>query len=237
MPLSQRSFMDEDSFSSKDEDVKWISERHVACVFLLDVSSSMAGRAIKQLNKGLQTFKEQTLNNPSFDAHTKSCIDVALITFSDKAEVIQDFVPIEDMETPVLQADGMTAMGAALNLAMDIITERKQRYNDLGTPYYRPWIFCITDGEPNDNYADAIFRLKQMEQNKGVLGYCVGVEHFDRSVMASIFEQSRIFELKNLDFPALFEFVSNSLGAIRESDPNCGREIDVPAPSTLKLAF
>lgn len=239
MPLDQESFnpSDDSGFSAGDDNIKWMSERHVACVFLLDTSGSMSGQPIKELNKGIQEFKTQTLNNPTFDEHTKSCIDVAVVTFDNEAKIIQDFVPIEKMEIPPLSTGGMTAMGAALNLGLDMITERKRIYNELGTPYYRPWIFCITDGGPNDDYLGAVQRLKEMEANKGVLGYCVGVSGFSKNVMAQIFDITRIFELTDLDFTALFQFVSNSLGAIRNSDPAAGNTIDAPAPNNLKLAF
>jgi uncharacterized protein YegL len=102
-------------------------------------------------------------------------------------------------------------MGEAIDWALDLITQQKARYNELGTPYYRPWLFCITDGEPTDDCHSAAARLKQMEQDKKVLGYCVGVENFNKEIMAKIFDLSRIFELTNLDFPGLFKFVSNIL--------------------------
>ena len=52
--LNQRDF--------NDEPVKYVTEKHVACVFLLDTSSSMnSNEAIKQLNEGLRVFKQQTL--------------------------------------------------------------------------------------------------------------------------------------------------------------------------------
>lgn len=46
--------------------IQWITERHVACVFLLDTSGSMvANDAIGKLNAGLRTFKEQTISDSS----------------------------------------------------------------------------------------------------------------------------------------------------------------------------
>ena len=46
--------------------IQWITERHVACVFLLDTSGSMTTNdAIGKLNAGLRTFKEQTVNDSS----------------------------------------------------------------------------------------------------------------------------------------------------------------------------
>lgn len=76
-----------------------------------------------------------------------------------------------------------------------------------------------------------------MEDRKGVLGYCVGVENFNRDTMKTIFNPERIFELANLDFPGLFEFVSNSLAEVRNSDETSGGAVDVEAPSTLKIVF
>ena len=210
-----------------------ISERHVACVFLLDTSASMEdGDAIGQLNDGIKAFKNQTM-----DAHTKACIDVAMITFGGDVNVVQDFCPASEMSVPTLTADGDTPMGEALNLALDMIAEQKEKYNTYGTPYFRPWVFCITDGEPTDDYAQAAERLNQLERATKVLGYCTGVRGFNKQKMKEIFNAERIYELDNCDFTSLFQFVSSSLAAVRNSDPDGGRTIDVEAPHTLKIAF
>jgi uncharacterized protein YegL len=232
----------------------YISERHVACVFLLDTSGSMSTNdAIGKLNEGLRIFKSQTVNDVAFDEHTKSCIDVAMISFgpdvaihgidgrifkgNEPFDMANVFVPVSVMNPPVLTAEGGTPMGGAIDRALDLIAQQKARYNDFGTPYFRPWIFCITDGEPNDDYQAAAQRLKRMENDTKVLGYCIGVEGFNKSAMATIFNSERIFELDNLDFPGLFKFVSSSLTVIRNSDPNGGNQIDVPAPKTLRMTF
>ena len=188
--------------------IQWITERHVACVFLLDTSGSMtANDAIGKLNAGLRTFKEQTVNDSSFDEHTKACIDVALVSFGPDVKVQQEFTAVSEMVPPTLTANGGTPMGAAIDKALDMIAAQKAMYNVLGTPYYRPWIFCITDGAPTENYATAAQRLKEMEDTHKVFGYCAGVGNFDHRMIASIFNTERIFELERLNFPALFEFI------------------------------
>ena len=249
-------------FGSKPEQIEdvgtggleFISERHVACVFILDTSGSMsANNAIGKLNEGLQMFKTQTLSDTTFVEHTKACIDVAMISFGpdvavhsvdgrsfrrgETFDISSVFVPVSSMNPPVLSANGGTPIGGAIDWALELITQQKARYNEYGTPYFRPWVFCITDGEPNDSYQAAAAKLKQMENDAKVLGYCVGVENFNRNIMASIFDTSRIFELTGLDFPGLFKFVSSSLTTIRNSDPSAGNQIDVEAPKTLKIAF
>jgi uncharacterized protein YegL len=49
-----------------------------------------------------------------------------------------------------------------------MITMRKKLYRDNGTPYYRPWIFLITDGAPTDNDAwkNAAVRIKMKNPAK-----------------------------------------------------------------------
>ncbi|WP_294492201.1 hypothetical protein [uncultured Ruminococcus sp.] len=73
--VQQMDFNDLASFS--DIPVKYATEKHVACVFCLDISGSMThNNAIGQLNEGLRMFKEQTMS--SLDTHAKACIDVAI---------------------------------------------------------------------------------------------------------------------------------------------------------------
>lgn len=213
MPLFQEPYS---SDNHGDVGIKYSTERHVACVFLVDTSGSMFGEPIDQLNAGIKKFKEEMLSKN--DNETSACVDVAIISFGARVKVVQDFVPVSEMKTPTLEAHGGTPMGQAIDLALNLIEKRKAIYNEYGTPYFRPWIFCITDGEPNDNYSAAAKRLSDMESQKHVLAYCVGVTDFNREVMAEIFNRKRIFELTDTDFSSMFEFVSNSLSSIRNSD-------------------
>lgn len=52
--------------------------------------------AIGQLNEGLKMFKKQTLS--SLDTHAKACIDVAIVTFNDNVDVIQNFAPVAQLD-------------------------------------------------------------------------------------------------------------------------------------------
>lgn len=189
-----------------ESNISWLQKRHLACVFLLDTSESMLENdAIGKLNEGLRVFYEQVANTSSPE-YLEFCLDVALISFGPDVKVQQDFIAVNKMVLPTLKADGGTPMGAAIHKALDMIAEQKVKYKGLGIPYYRPWVLCITDGEPNDSYTAAAQRLKQMEDAGKVCGYCVGVANFNQHTMANIFNTNNIFELKNLNFSALFNF-------------------------------
>lgn len=40
-------------------------------------------------------------------------------------------------------------MGKAVNLALDMLENRRQDYKNVGVQYYHPWLVLMTDGRPN----------------------------------------------------------------------------------------
>ena len=65
---------------------------------------------------------------------------------------------------PQLTANGLTAMGDGLNLALDLLEKRKEQYSGKGVDYYQPWLILITDGEDNGD-PDSMRRAKERIQN------------------------------------------------------------------------
>src|SRR5215212_1595308 len=119
-------------------------EPRCPCVLLLDTSGSMQGKPIEALNEGLWVFKMEVCK----DALASRRVEVAVVTFDDTVKVVQPFIGIEDFEPPVLSAQGLTHMGGGIARALDLLQLRKSQYKDHGITYYRPWVFMITDGEP-----------------------------------------------------------------------------------------
>ena len=222
------------SFAKSTSLPKAISERHVACVFLLDISGSMnRGDAITKLNEGMQKFKEYMQS----DSRIADVVDVAIITFGSTVTILKDFTPVSEMSVPVLKANGQTPLGEALTKGMELVNKRKEVYKTTGTPYFRPWIFCITDGVPTDDWHDAAIKLKQAEDSNKVIARCVCIENdpnFSKTEIKQIFSPDRILKLEKLDFNGLFEFVSNSLTAVSQSTPG-ETKINVAVPNTISL--
>jgi uncharacterized protein YegL len=182
-------------------------EKRLACILALDTSGSMLQKkAIFRLEEGLVSFREQAMASGVGDR-----IDAAVISFGRNVKVEQDFVRLSSLPALPLVADGPTPMGKALHLAMDMAKEQTAHYEKAGIAGYSPWIFCITDGEPTDEYASAAARLKGMEAADEALAYCVGAGDFHREKMADIFDEERIYELKNLNFASLFKFLTDSI--------------------------
>ena len=133
------------------------NEAHLACVLLLDTSGSMGGPPIDSLNRALQDFKDKV----SMDEMAQKRVDIAIVEFNSNARVVQDFTPISQMTPVTLAATGTTAMGAGINMAIDMVKDRNRFYNSLGTPVFKPWIFMITDGAPTDDIEAAARRIQE----------------------------------------------------------------------------
>src|SRR5882724_2078577 len=118
-------------------------ENRCPVILLLDNSGSMSGQPIQQLNDGLQVFRDELFA----DSLAAKRVDVAIVTFG-PVRVETDFTSIQNFFAPTLSAAADTPMGAAIEKAIEMVTERKATYRANGISYYRPWIFLITDGGP-----------------------------------------------------------------------------------------
>ncbi len=192
-----------------------LNDQHLACVLLLDTSTSMENAdAIGALNAAVKSFRTQCMAD---DALCRG-LDIAVVTFDSEIKVVQEFTPVSYMEVPTLVANGQTSMGGGLNVALDMLEQRKTQYKELGVPYHRPWIFMISDGAPNDDYASAFARLKDMQSQKKVELWAVGVPGYDKEIICSL--TKRVIELDaNLNFAGLFEWLSTSLSVKAQSKP------------------
>ncbi len=202
-------------------------EPRCPCVLLLDVSGSMAGQPINELNKGIQLFWQEVRKDPLASKR----VEVAVVTFSDDVEVVQDFATIENSQPPVLEAGGATAMGSGILKALDILRNRKEVYRRNGISYYRPWIFLITDGaptEPQEVMQQAAQAIQQEEAKKGVAFFAVGVEGADMRMLATLSKERQPLKLKGLAFRELFLWLSASMQ--RVSSSKVGDKVDLPSP-------
>ncbi len=210
-------------------------DQKVACVLLLDTSGSMQGERIDELNAGLKTFKEEVLK----DSVAASRVDLCVITFDSDVNTIRDFGPVDGFDPPTLTAQNQTFLGSALLEALDKIEERKETYKATGIPYYRPWLFLITDGLPEGEepqiLEDAKARLKRIQDRKGVVVYAVGVGGVNLEALGQI-AGTPPMALKGTNFTELFAWLSKSLESVSKSKP--GAQIRLPDPhwATMQTA-
>ncbi len=202
-------------------------EPRCACVLLLDTSGSMQGEAISALNTGLASFKQDLNKDPLASRR----VEVAIVTFDNEVKVVQDFVTADQFQPPTLTAQGQTHMGTAIIKALDLVQARKATYRQNGVAYYRPWIFLITDGEPQGEpehiIQQASQRLKTDESNKRVAFFAVGVENANLATLGEIVVRTPV-KLAGLNFVEMFVWLSKSMEAVSHSRTN--EQIALPPP-------
>lgn len=192
-------------------------EPRCPCVLLLDISGSMSGTPIKELNDGLRVFQTNLLD----DDVAMLRVEVSVITFGGSVAIPQDFVTADQFQPPELIASGDTPMGSAINVALDQLESRKQGYRSAGFSYYRPWIFLITDGAPTDGdiWRSAGKRVHEAEAAKHVAFFAVGVEGANMDVLRQITPRQPL-ELAGLNFREMFVWLSNSLSTASHAEPD-----------------
>jgi uncharacterized protein YegL len=187
----------------------------------------MRGAPIEALNVGLRTFKTDLMHDPL----ALQRVEVAVVTFDSDVTVVQDFVTVAQFETPMLTAQGYTHMGEAMQQALDMLQARKEQYRTHGVAYYRPWVFMITDGEPQDEPEEvverAVRRLQEEEAHKRVAFFAVGVEQANMSRLAAMVPRTPM-KLKGLNFVEMFSWLSASMQAVAQSKPD--EQLALPPP-------
>ena len=187
-------------------------EPRCPCALLLDTSGSMEGEPIAALNAGLREFRSDIIGDPV----ALKRVEVAVITFDNTVRLVQDFVTPDRFEPPVLTAQGLTHMGAALHTVLDMVEQRKIRYKEAGIAYYRPWILMITDGDPLGEIPgfveDAIRRMRRDVFTDKIVFFTVAVEGTDTIQLARMGFDS-VLKLDGLKFNELFVWLSRSMQA------------------------
>lgn len=134
------------------------SARSLPVILLADVSGSMSAQGkIDALNSAvaemIASFAEED------DGQVE--IRVAIITFGHgEARVHQPLQPASQVAWQNMDAKGRTPMGAAFELAFQMLEDRQQ----IPSRAYAPTLVLISDGQPTDEWKEPLERLLSSER-------------------------------------------------------------------------
>lgn len=195
----------------------------------LDVSGSMNGEPIHELNEGVRMF----YNAIQEDETALYAAEICIVTFGgDGACCIADFSNLERQPNPpTLDASGRTPMGEAVNLGLDLLEKRKNEYKSKGVDYYQPWLVLMTDGAPNGELAElsrAIGRTVEMTNQKKLSVFPIGIgEDADMEILSRFSPKRDPLKLKRLKFCEFFEWLSQSVSKTSQSIPGESVPLDI----------
>ena len=193
-------------------------EPRCACVLVADVSGSMQ-TAITQLNEGLAFFKECIEDDHVAALRT----EVAVVAYDHEAHLEHDFATVDQFIPPILKVRGGTKISAGINLALDLVEERKAVYREHGITYYRPWVWLLCDGRPEHDttveWEDAKARVQQAETDNQVAFFVVGVGPGADMQELNTIGNREALTLNGLDFRGMFQWLSSSMSSVSQSQP------------------
>lgn len=198
-------------------------------LLLLDISGSMQGEPIAQLQEGLAVYRDTLFA----DGLAKKRVEVGIMVFGGTVELVTPFTTVDSFLTPQLEVRGDTPMGQAIVEGLQYLENQKATYKQNGIAYYRPWIFLITDGAPTDVNSEfwqlAKQKVKEGEMKKSFSFFAVGVENADMSCLSELCPNREPLKLKGLEFRKLFEWLSASQQSVSRSTPGDAVKLESPA--------
>lgn len=183
---------------------------------------------IDELRDGVELFYDAIRE----DEMAVYSAEICIVTFNSKAQCVLDFANIDRQETlPEIVAQGDTAMGEGVNLALDLLEKRKQEYRDKGVDYYQPWLVLMTDGEPNGSITElerAVQRTNEMVDAKKLTVFPIGIgDESDMSTLNSFSPKRPALKLQGLKFREFFAWLSQSVSKVSQSTPGESVKLDV----------
>ena len=191
-----------------------------ACVLLLDTSRSMRGAPLRELEKGLAAYRDHLANDPE----AKLIVETCVITFSDEAQVAHPFSSVDAMPRLQLSAGGWTSLGAALDLGIQQIEERKAFYREEGVDYYRPFLVVITDGAPTDlkgeRFAEMAAKLQAGARDRKYIPLVLGTGNANFAKLKELVGGTgTVVGVDGARFSEVFQWLSKSVSGLKDSKP------------------
>jgi len=206
----------DDDFILSQEDLVDNPTARVPICLVLDVSGSMAGEPIRELQAGVQMFYEAIRE----DEVARHAAEISIVTFGSEAKRTVEFMAIGRQDVPALVAEGTTAMGQGVNLALDLLEVRKEDYKRAGVDYFQPWMVIMTDGEPTDDISRASQRVRALCESKKLTVFPIAIGAAANLETLGMLSPGRPpLRLKALNFKEFFLWLSRSVSRASQSTP------------------
>lgn len=131
--------------------------RRLPIYFLVDISESMVGTPIEQVQEGMRTI----IQNLRVDPYALETVFVSIIAFAGKAKVLSPLTELYKFYPSTFPIGGGTSLGKGLECLMNDMDRNIQKTTMEQKGDWKPIIFLFTDGNPTDDYAAAFSRWNE----------------------------------------------------------------------------
>lgn len=126
--------------------------RRLPIYFLVDVSESMIGTPIEEVQNGMRTI----IQNLRVDPYALETVFVSILAFAGKATVLSPLTELYKFYPPKFPVGGGTSLGTGLELLMSCLDKDIQPTTMETKGDWKPIVFLFTDGVPTDDFSSAI---------------------------------------------------------------------------------
>ena len=216
-----------DDLEIKLQDLTENPSPRVPISLCLDVSGSMHGQPIQELNAGVAQFFSEVRQH----ALARYSADLCIITFGESVQKRVDFSAVDRQVAPRLTAGGRTPMGEAVTLALNTLESRKREYQAVGVDYYQPWLVLLTDGQPTDDITVAAQRAHGLVGDRKLTVFPVAIgPDAQLASLARFCPKHPPLRLQGLAFTEFFAWLSKSI--VRTSSTSVGDHVELPPTSS-----
>ncbi|MCR5229986.1 MAG: VWA domain-containing protein [Solobacterium sp.] len=208
----------------------------IVCI-LIDASYSMIDpfsdentreSKIKVVNDGISAFIESGKK----DIYARDALDVCLISYGgEKAEVIQEFTNVQNIEFKGIRPNGKTPLKSAVEFALDKIAQRREYWSSSGTSTFHPWLIILSDGKSDEDITETAARLQKLYAEHRLKGKCVAIgRDSDTADLKKLAPNGKIEEMDSMEITSFFSMLSKSAASLSMSTPDAddyGAEIRV----------
>jgi uncharacterized protein YegL len=182
--------------------------RRLTIYFLIDVSESMVGEPIEQVQDGMATIVKELRTDP----YSLETVYISIIAFAGKAQKLSELTELYNFYPPKIPVGGGTSLGNALSFLMNDLDTTIQKTTLEKKGDWKPIIFLFTDGNPTDEYKKSFERWNQKyRKSVNLIAVSIG-NNADLSILGKI--SDHVLQLKTTDansFNQFFKWITASI--------------------------
>lgn len=202
--------------------------RRLPVFFLIDVSESMIGEPVQQVEEGLATIITELKRDP----YALETVYLSVLIFAGKARTVAPLTDIISFYPPRLPVGGGTSFGQGLQHLMREMKSQLQPTTLHQKGDWRPIVFLFTDGAPTDDFKQSVADWKRDWQGKAQLVAISFGDEADTTILREMTDQVLLFKNTTAQaYKEFFKWITASIQATSQSVNMLSKDqFSAPAP-------
>lgn len=203
--------------------------RRLPVYFLVDVSESMVGAPIQQVQDGMRMIVQELRTDP----YALETAYISVIAFAGKVKCVSPLTELYKFYPPTFPIGGGTSLGNALEFLMDDMDKTLVRTTTEQKGDWKPIVFLFTDGNPTDNPSNAFTRWNNKYRGKAnIVAISIG-DNVNTQLLGQISDNVlRLNKTDEISFKSFFKWVTASIKATSVSVSDMGDDDVKLAPTS-----